>query len=151
MLAWSQAEAELENAIKVGGELLLIPARIDSTSFKHVAAYKKGARRAWRLARDKWETRISLALARKDCPVWSQTMTGLDRPCIACKTPLTYQQNKKMLQKPKESGVWWGALPDPVQWRSLREWSVTKLCDCTSPPELGLFLSEPDQLEPTTP
>lgn len=48
MLAWSHAETELENAIKVGGEVRefsLIPARIDSTSFKHVAAYKKGERR----------------------------------------------------------------------------------------------------------
>lgn len=47
MLASSHAETELENAIKVGGDLrgVLIPATIDSTSFKHVAAYKNRARR----------------------------------------------------------------------------------------------------------
>jgi hypothetical protein len=43
----SQPEAEFENAIKVGGDLreALIPLTIDSTSFKHVAAYKNPARR----------------------------------------------------------------------------------------------------------
>lgn len=54
-VASSQAETEFENAIKVGGELreVLIRATIDSTSFKHVAAYKNPARRTWRLVLDK--------------------------------------------------------------------------------------------------